>query len=87
MTALYKVVLAKQVRKKDLLKVPNNRRVKIVEVIGSLQANPKPKPAIKLTDREEYRLRVGVYRILYLISDENKTVYIRKVAHRGEAYR
>lgn len=85
--ALYKVVLAKQVRKKDLTKIPLKPRQRIVELIGGLQTNPRPGAALKLTNREEYRLRSGNYRILYIIHDVEKQVEVRKVSHRGEVYK
>ncbi len=85
--ALYKVVLAKQVRKKDLAKIPTKTRQRIVKQVGSLQTNPRPGLALKLTNREEYRLRSGNYRILYIIDDMKKQVEIRKVSRRGEAYK
>ena len=36
---------------------------------------------------EEYRLRVGDYRVLYTIDDTNKVVTIFSVGHRREVYR
>lgn len=87
MMALYKIVLAKQVRKKDLAKIPTKTRQRIAELIGGLQAKPRPGAALKLTNREEYRLRSGNYRILYIIDDVKKQIEIRKVSHRGEAYK
>jgi len=84
---LYKVVISKQVRKKDLPKVPVKDRTKIVALIGSLQHEPRPAQALRLTNREEYRIRQGNYRILYIIADEVKVVEVRKVGHRGEVYR
>jgi len=84
--ASYKLTLSKQVRKKDLPKVPTKKRARIVDLIGGLQQNPRPAGAIKLTNREEYKLRTGNYRILYVISDQKKLIEVRKVGHRGEVY-
>ncbi|TLY24515.1 MAG: hypothetical protein E6K63_14850 [Nitrospirae bacterium] len=41
----------------------------------------------KLSNREEYRLRVGQYRILYTIDDEEKVIEIVAIGHRREVYR
>ena len=52
----------------------------------SLEENPRPRGVQKLSGREEYRLRVGDYRILYVIDDGNHTVTIVAVGHRHEVY-
>jgi mRNA interferase RelE/StbE len=36
---------------------------------------------------DEWRLRVGDYRVLYIINDAERQVLIARVAHRREAYR
>ena len=84
--ASYSLILAKQVRKKDLPKIPTKTRQRLVSLIGDLPANPRPARATKLTNREEYKLRSGSYRILYVINDQKKLIEERKVGHRGEVY-
>ncbi|MBC8254677.1 MAG: type II toxin-antitoxin system RelE/ParE family toxin, partial [Ardenticatenia bacterium] len=41
----------------------------------------------KVIESRVYSLRVGVYRILYDIDDDTRTVTIYRVKHRREAYR
>ena len=41
----------------------------------------------KLANRSEMRLRIGDYRVLYLIDDVRRTVTISVIAHRREVYR
>ena len=65
------------------LTVYNRLRVKIL----SLEENPRPRGVKRLSGREEYRLRVGDYRILYLIDDKRSTVTVIAVGHRREVYR
>ena len=60
---------------------------KIKEKIIALAKNPRPFGAIKLTNEEGYRLRVGDYRVLYRIDDASKEIFIYRVKHRKEAYR
>ncbi len=60
---------------------------KIKKKILILSANPRPFGAIKLTQEEGYRLRIGDYRILYRIDDKLKEVIIYRVKHRKEVYR
>ena len=72
---------------KETDKLPQAIRSRISNRILSLENNPRPKGTKKLSDRDEYRLRVGDYRILYTISDSDSTVTIIAVGHRREAYR
>ncbi len=55
--------------------------------ISSLEDNPYPRGAKKLSGRDEYRLRVGDYRILYTINNQSHIVTITAVGHRREVYR
>jgi len=85
--ASYSLILNKQVRKKDLLKVPIKTRRRIVDVIEKLPVNPRPPGVQRLTNREEYKLRSGNYRILYVIDDTKKMIEVRAIRHRGKAYK
>lgn len=60
---------------------------RIAQRILRLEDNPRPTGVRKLRQRDEYRLRVGDYRILFSIDDDSQTVTIVSVAHRREAYR
>jgi mRNA interferase RelE/StbE len=60
---------------------------RLTQAILSLEENPRPTGSKKLSGRGEHRLRVGVYRILYLINDDLKIVEIVAIGHRREAYR
>ncbi len=55
--------------------------------IDGLAEEPRPRGAWKLRNSEEYRIRVGVYRVLYEVDDAKKEVRIHRVIHRREAYR
>jgi mRNA interferase RelE/StbE len=59
----------------------------VVNTISALRDDPRPAKATRLTNREEYRIRQGGYRILYTIEDTVKVVEVRKVAHRRNVYR
>jgi mRNA interferase RelE/StbE len=52
-----------------------------------MENNPRPDGCIKLSDSEEYRIRVGIYRILYEIDDDRKIVSIYKIEHRKDIYK
>ncbi len=53
----------------------------------ALEKSPRPSGVQKLQGQEVYRIRVGDYRILYLIDDSVKRVEVISIAHRREAYR
>ena len=72
---------------KEMDKLPIVVHSRISNRILSLENNPRPRGAKKLSGRDEYRLRVGNYRILYTISDSDNAVTIIAVGHRREAYR
>ena len=42
---------------------------------------------IKLQDENAYRIRVGDYRILYEINEEEREVLVYRIAHRKDVYR
>jgi mRNA interferase RelE/StbE len=52
-------------------KLPASLHRRLSQRLISLEENPRPRGSRKLTSMEEYRLRVGAYRILYTIDDTN----------------
>lgn len=59
---------------------------KICEALRSLAENPRPTGCLKLKGREGWRIRVGNYRILYKIDDQEKIVTIVHIGHRRDVY-
>jgi len=82
----YKVFLLPRAQK-DLKKFKGKEHSKICRFIGNLSDNPRLMGSLKLTGDGGYRIRAGIYRILYRIDDEEKKVYVYRVRHRREAYR
>ena len=72
---------------KDLDRLYGKIFSKIKNKILCLIDNPRPYDAIKLTNEEGYRIRVGDYRVLYRIDDKSKGIFIYRIKHRKEAYR
>ena len=84
---MYTIVFKNKVRK-ELLVLPNKIISAIEEKIDMLAHNPRPSGCKKLTGSiNEYRIRVGNYRIIYTISDNICTIFVIKIAHRKESYR
>jgi len=56
--------------------------------IEALADEPRPSGVVKLSGEEDlYRIRVGDYRVVYQIEDENLIVLIIKLGHRDDIYR
>jgi mRNA interferase RelE/StbE len=71
--------LAKRIRPEDA--------DRIREAIAGLAEDPRPATASrKLRGREGYRLRVGDYRVIYDIDDEEEVVSVLDVGHRQRIY-
>jgi mRNA interferase RelE/StbE len=59
------------------------------KAILSLANDPRPPGCKRLKgrQRDRWRIRVGAYRVLYRINDEERAVLIYDIGHRGEIYR
>lgn len=71
---------------------PAKIRSQIKKRIKSLASNPKPRGSKKLRGRpsdEEpvYRVRQGVYRILYTVRNNPSQIVILDIGHRRDVYR
>ncbi|WP_019594841.1 type II toxin-antitoxin system RelE/ParE family toxin [Thioalkalivibrio sp. ALM2T] len=84
--ARFEVVVRKSVAK-DLRRIPDKDVRRILERIASLAEDPRPPGSEKLSAQERYRVRQGVYRILYEIKDDQLIVTVVKIGHRREVYR
>lgn len=72
----------------DLKRLPDTLRARVVGAIRSLQDDPRPHGCRKLQrSLNDWRIRLGDYRILYEIDDSARRVNVMRVKHRREAYR
>jgi mRNA interferase RelE/StbE len=83
--AKYEVVIKRSVYK-DLRPIPKPDVKRIMARIGSLADEPRPIGCEKLSGQERYRLRHGVYRIIYAIEDNRLIVTVVKIGHRSQVY-
>lgn len=72
---------------KELQKLPAQIQQRIREAIYELADNPRPPGCKKLQGRDDYRITVGDYRVIYEIDDDNQVVTIWRVGHRKGVYR
>lgn len=74
---------AKVIRKLDR---PTARR--LLDAIGALASDPRPSGCIQLKGGDgELRIRVGDYRVVYDVQDDELVVLVLRVGHRREVYR
>ena len=83
---MYSVLVARHAAR-DISKLPSRYPRLVSQHIEALARDPRPGDARALRGRADYRLRVGVYRILYYIDDQERTVTVARVLHRRESYR
>ncbi len=73
---------------KDLRRLSQSLHDRIVRAINALSRNPRPPGCRKLTGSEnDWRIRVGDYRVIYEIADADHIVRVNRVRHRREVYR
>jgi len=84
--AAYKIYFKRSVEK-DLKTIPKKDLKKILDRIEKLANDPRPIGSEKLTGQERYRVRQGLYRIVYSIQDNKLTIWVIKVGHRKDVYR
>ena len=84
--ASYKLVFKKSVSK-DLCHISRKDVARILQRMGELQENPRPVGSEKLSGQERYRIRQGVYRIIYEVEDDLLVVTVVKIGHRQHVYK
>ncbi|MEX1032287.1 MAG: type II toxin-antitoxin system RelE/ParE family toxin [Cellvibrionaceae bacterium] len=83
--ASYKLRFRKSATK-DLRPIPNHDVARILKRIEALAEKPRPAGCEKLSALERFRVRQGVYRIIYEIQDKELVVLVVKVGHRKNVY-
>ena len=73
--------------RKDVRKLKQQLLERVAARLQALALNPFPPQAEKLSQRDEYRLRVGDYRIVYEVDKRGRIVTIHRIRHRREVYR
>lgn len=84
--ALYKITFKPSVAK-DLKGLARKDVERIIMRIDALKETPRGQGCEKLSGQERYRVRQGIYRILYEIRDSGLVVNVVMVGHRSVVYR
>ncbi|AHJ27010.1 type II toxin-antitoxin system RelE/ParE family toxin [Nodularia spumigena CS-584] len=83
----YQIIITKSIQK-QLDNLPNNLKERVYEKIGQLADEPRPNGVVKLKGYEnEYRIRIGDYRLRYEIQDEELIILLIQCKHRREVYK
>ena len=83
----YKLVFAPSAQK-SLNALSNDVASSITNKLQALVCGANNLDVKKLqTNDQRYRLRVGDYRVVYMIEDKNIVVYVIDIGHRREIYR
>ncbi|PKL95335.1 MAG: type II toxin-antitoxin system mRNA interferase toxin, RelE/StbE family [Gammaproteobacteria bacterium HGW-Gammaproteobacteria-8] len=84
--ARYEITFKKSVAK-DLPGILPDDIKRMLQRIDTLAEDPRAEGCVKLSSQERYRVRQGVYRIVYEIRDEPLIVQVVKVAHKSSVYK
>jgi len=77
----------KESARKALSKIQKSDQVRICKAIEDLKENPRPSGVKKLKGNDNWRIRVGNYRVVYEIDDEIIKIIVLAMGHRREIYK
>jgi mRNA interferase RelE/StbE len=80
-------VEVKSPARKELEALPDNVLVRVIRKLEALGRTPRPAGCKKLKGyKDHWRIRVGDWRVVYIIDDAAKIVSVTPIAHRREVY-
>jgi mRNA interferase RelE/StbE len=81
------IVEIKPSARKELEALTDNVLARIVGKIDALAHSPRPAGCKKLKGhKDQWRIRTGDWRVVYIIDDTARTVDVTHIAHRREVY-
>ena len=84
---MYRIAVKKSA-KKEIDELPDQQFLKVDKAILALKEDPYPYPqAKKLKGEGNFRLRVGDYRVVYSVDEDQKLITVWRVRHRRDVYR
>jgi len=73
--------------KKELERLSNPLLARITRRLETLASNPRPPGCTKLKGGDkEWRARVGDYRVVYTVDDQELLVEVTRIRHRSRVY-
>ena len=84
---MYKITFSKEADK-ALRRMPRNNALIIANKIKELASNPSTMRNVKkLSDHPGYRLRVGDWKMVYTVNDNELVIHVISIKTRGEVYK
>jgi mRNA interferase RelE/StbE len=81
-------VLVKPSARKEMEALPDNVLARVLQKAEMLGAAPRPAGCRKLKGyKDQWRVRVGDWRVVYIIDDAARLVSITRIAHRRDVYK
>ena len=82
----YRVLLTSSAER-ELKKLPSTIVARVISRLESLAHDPRPAGCKKLQGGDrEWRIRVGDYRVIYMIADKKFLVEVTRIRHRSDVY-
>ena len=73
--------------RKELEVLPATVLARVIPKMESLHQEPRPPGCKKLRGyKDQWRIRVGDWRVVYIIDDTARLVSVTRIAHRREVY-
>jgi mRNA interferase RelE/StbE len=73
---------------REMRRIPKPFKSRLLTAIAALAETPRPPGSVQLQGPDGFhRVRVGDYRIIYLIEDSVLLICVVRVAHRKDVYR
>jgi mRNA interferase RelE/StbE len=82
----YEVIVERKARK-AIARLPSTIYDRATLAIDNLAEDPRPRQSRQLQGRTGRRLRIGDYRVIYDVDDDNLEVLVAEVWHRQRDYR
>jgi mRNA interferase RelE/StbE len=80
---MYQVESASSRIKRELRRIPRPDRGRIAEAVQALADDPRP-PGVVQLEQDVYRLRVGDYRVIYKVLEEERVILIGRIVRHSE---
>jgi mRNA interferase RelE/StbE len=72
---------------RDLQRLDQRVRDRVLDALDRLVGDPPAGDVVKLAGKEEWRLRVGEWRVRFGLDRDDRVVVVLRVLPRGRAYR
>lgn len=82
----YRVEIERRAHK-ALSRVPKGDRIRVVAAIDGLAEDPRPAGyvPVRAGPKGTYRIRVGDYRVIYVVLDDERVIIVARIARRSES--